>query len=130
MTRRKLRDKFEEFGTISDIKIPLDRLGVSKNFAFIRFTGISNAQEARRKLHRTIWDGRYLIVRYKNMVNEDGSNAQEHTTPLALEPPSPEIPSSPKAMREIKADQLDEKVIPKPVYERTSEDFMTLSTHE
>lgn len=127
MTRRRLREKFEEFGTVVDVSMPVDRMGITKHFAFIHFASLSSAQEARSKLHRSVWDGRTLVVRYKDNHDVEESEPQGQSIPLAFELRSP---NTPKKMRGIKADPEDENVMPRVVAGRTSEDFMKLSNQE
>ena len=62
-TEDSLRGQFQEFGTVSTVKIIMDKFtGKSKGFAFVEMPNDEEANAAIEGLHGQQLDGRTLIV--------------------------------------------------------------------
>ncbi len=58
-----LRDAFERFGAVDDVKVMTDReTGRSRGFGFVTFTEAANASNAIREMDGSVLDGRTLSV--------------------------------------------------------------------
>ncbi len=63
-TEKDLETLFEQFGSISDIKIISDReTGRSRGFAFIEFDDTQSAEDS-LKLHDSQFQGRKIVVNF------------------------------------------------------------------
>lgn len=59
----KLREKFEEFGTVESVKLVIDReTGMSKGFAFVEMPNNEEAEKAIESMNGQEFDGRRLTV--------------------------------------------------------------------
>ncbi|KAJ1963617.1 hypothetical protein GGI12_001949 [Dipsacomyces acuminosporus] len=62
-----LRQRFEEFGTVEDAIVLLDReTGRSRGFGFVTFTNPEDAQRAIDGTNETEFDGRTIRVNFAN----------------------------------------------------------------
>lgn len=79
-TEETIRQNFEEFGDIEEIKIVCDRdTGQSKGFGFITFSDQDSAEHAIQKMNGATLDGRVIKVnkaQYKNSHNNDNQRAK------------------------------------------------------
>lgn len=58
-----LREKFGQFGTVTEVHVASDRLtGRPRGFAFVTFAAAEEAQAAIQKLNGTDLDGRSITV--------------------------------------------------------------------
>ena len=72
ITKEELQNKLKTYGEVEDIHIPLDKTGVARGFAYVRYTNVPDAINAFASLDQTVFMGRIIYVR--------PAYAQSHTS--------------------------------------------------
>lgn len=92
VTEAELREVFSGAGTVSQVHVPVDReTGRPRGFAFVEFAERAHAEEAVRRFHNQLLQGRPMSV---NEARERGSAPPPRTSGYSPRPSGPSGPSS------------------------------------
>eukprot|EP00741_Cyanophora_paradoxa_P000199 tig00000402_g193.t1 len=68
----ELREMFSKFGDIKDVYLPLDYYTREpRGFGFVQFVDVRDAEDAKNKMDRTMWNGRELAVMFAEGDRKD-----------------------------------------------------------
>ena len=68
----RLREGFEEFGTVLEATVITDRDGESRGFGFVKFQDANSAEKARQAMDGEEFDGRKINVDFARDREEGG----------------------------------------------------------
>ncbi|KAI6659282.1 hypothetical protein LOD99_14953 [Oopsacas minuta] len=70
ITESMLRQKFEQFGNITSVKIERDESNTSKGFGFVNFLNQQDAANAIKGMNEAIFEGKWIYVGYAQKKGE------------------------------------------------------------
>lgn len=81
LTASDLQREFEQFGKVLSATIATDGRGLSKGYGYVEFETIEQADAAIAARHQMVFEGRRIVVNYKNQTRTDffGSNPPSKT---------------------------------------------------